>query len=42
MKAMGRPVRDELAEKRDIKAVEKKLEEAIRAFKSTFKPAATK
>jgi F-type H+/Na+-transporting ATPase subunit alpha len=38
MQGVGRPVRDELAEKRDIKAVEKKLEEAVRGFKSTFKP----
>ncbi|MFN8895478.1 MAG: F0F1 ATP synthase subunit alpha, partial [Betaproteobacteria bacterium] len=37
MQGVGRPVRDELAEKKDIKAVEKKLEEAIRGFKSTFK-----
>ena len=37
MQGVGRPVRDELAEKKDIKAIEKKLEEAIRGFKSTFK-----
>jgi F-type H+-transporting ATPase subunit alpha len=34
---VGKSVRDELAEKRDIKAVEKKLEEQVKAFKSTFK-----
>jgi F-type H+-transporting ATPase subunit alpha len=39
MKGLGKPVRDELESKRDIKAVEKKLEDAIKAFKSTFKPA---
>ncbi len=35
----GKPIWNELAEKRDIKVVEKKLEEAIKAFKSTWKPA---
>ncbi len=35
----GKPIWNELSEKRDIKAVEKKLEEAIKAFKSTWKPA---
>jgi len=34
----GKPIWNELSEKRDIKAVEKKLEEAIKAFKSTWKP----
>ncbi|MBL8990701.1 MAG: F0F1 ATP synthase subunit alpha, partial [Phycisphaerae bacterium] len=38
MRGVGKPVRDELEQKKDIKAVEKKLEEAIRAFKSMFKP----
>ena len=37
MQNVGKAVRDELAEKRDIKAVEKKLEDAVRAFKTTFK-----
>jgi F-type H+/Na+-transporting ATPase subunit alpha len=37
MSGVGKPVRDELEKKRDIKAVEKQLEEAIRGFKSTFK-----
>lgn len=36
----GKPIWNELNEKRDIKAVEKKLEEAIKAFKSTWKPTA--
>jgi hypothetical protein len=31
-------VRDELDQKRDIKAVEKKLEDAVKAFKAGFKP----
>jgi F-type H+/Na+-transporting ATPase subunit alpha len=35
----GKPIWNELSEKRDIKAVEKKLEEAIKAFKSNWKPA---
>ena len=39
MKGLGKPVRDELAEKRDIKAVEKKLEDAVKAFKAGFKAA---
>ncbi len=34
----GKPIWNELSEKRDIKAVEKKLEEAIKTFKSTWKP----
>ncbi|MGD9688425.1 MAG: F0F1 ATP synthase subunit alpha [Phycisphaerales bacterium] len=38
MQGLGKPVRDELAEKRDIKPVEKKLDEAVKAFKSGFKP----
>ncbi|MGQ0626906.1 MAG: F0F1 ATP synthase subunit alpha [Phycisphaerales bacterium] len=37
MTTSGKPVRDELAAKRDIKAVEKPLDEAVKAFKSTFK-----
>jgi F-type H+/Na+-transporting ATPase subunit alpha len=37
MQGVGKPVRDELAAKRDIKAVESKLMEAATAFKSTFK-----
>jgi F0F1-type ATP synthase alpha subunit len=37
MSGVGKPIRDELEKKRDIKAVEKQLEEAIRGFKSTFK-----
>lgn len=37
MQTVGKSVRDELAEKRDIKAVEKKLEEQVKAFKTTFK-----
>ncbi|MFT3683865.1 MAG: F0F1 ATP synthase subunit alpha [Phycisphaerales bacterium] len=37
MKGLGKPVRDELAAKRDIKAVEKALMDAIAAYKSTFK-----
>ncbi len=39
MKGLGKPVRDELDQKRDIKAVEKKLEDAVKAFKAGFKPA---
>ncbi len=38
MKGMGKAIRDELSEKRDIKAVDKKLEEAIKTFKAGFKP----
>jgi F-type H+-transporting ATPase subunit alpha len=34
---VAKPVRDELASKRDIKAVDKKLEDAIKGFKTTFK-----
>jgi F-type H+/Na+-transporting ATPase subunit alpha len=37
MQNSGKAIRDELAAKPDIKPVEKKLEEAIKAFKSTFK-----
>jgi F-type H+-transporting ATPase subunit alpha len=37
MNGVGKPVRDELEAKKDIKAVEKKLEEAVKGFKSTFK-----
>ncbi len=37
MKGVGKPIRDELEKKPDIKPVEKKLEEAVKAFKSTFK-----
>jgi F-type H+-transporting ATPase subunit alpha len=37
MRGVGKPARDVLAEKKDIKAAEKPLEEAIRGFKSTFK-----
>jgi F-type H+-transporting ATPase subunit alpha len=37
MRGVGKPVRDLLAEKRDIKAVDKQLEEQIRGFKTTFK-----
>jgi F-type H+-transporting ATPase subunit alpha len=37
MRGLGKTVRDELATKKDIKAVEKSLTEAITAFKSTFK-----
>jgi F-type H+-transporting ATPase subunit alpha len=37
MNGVAKPVRDELAEKKDIKAVEQKLEAAIRTFKTTFK-----
>ncbi len=37
MKGIAKPVRDELEAKKDIKAVEKKLEEAVKGFKSTFK-----
>jgi F-type H+-transporting ATPase subunit alpha len=40
MKGLGKPVRDELAAKRDIKAVEAKLLETCSAFKKTFQPAA--
>ena len=36
---LGKPVRDELAEKRDVKAVEAKLLEACNTFKRGFKPA---
>ncbi|QYU70190.1 hypothetical protein J4558_08755 [Leptolyngbya sp. 15MV] len=39
MHGVGLPVWNELNEKRDIKAVEKKLEETIKAFKTTWKPA---
>ena len=38
MLGVGKATRDELADKKDIKPVEKKLEEAIRGFKSIFKP----
>jgi F-type H+-transporting ATPase subunit alpha len=38
MKGLGKPVRDELEQKKDIKAVDKKLEEQIKNFKSGFKP----
>ncbi|HZW06785.1 MAG TPA: F0F1 ATP synthase subunit alpha, partial [Phycisphaerales bacterium] len=37
MRGLGKSVRDELSTKRDIKAVEKPLMDAIAAFKSTFK-----
>ncbi|MFN7375925.1 MAG: F0F1 ATP synthase subunit alpha [bacterium] len=37
MRGVGKPARDVLAEKKDIKAAEKQLEEAIRGFKTTFK-----
>ncbi len=37
MRGLGKAVRDELASKRDIKAVDKPLTDAITAFKSTFK-----
>lgn len=37
MRGVGKPARDVLAEKKDIKAAEKPLEEAIRGFKTTFK-----
>ncbi|MBY0307411.1 MAG: F0F1 ATP synthase subunit alpha [Phycisphaerales bacterium] len=37
MRGLGKSVRDELEAKRDIKAVEKPLMEAITAFKGTFK-----
>jgi F-type H+-transporting ATPase subunit alpha len=40
MKGLGKPIRDELAEKEDIKSVEKKLDDAIKAFKAGFKPKA--
>jgi F-type H+-transporting ATPase subunit alpha len=40
MQNVGKAVRDELEKTRDIKAVEKKLEEQIKAFKTTFKPGA--
>jgi F-type H+-transporting ATPase subunit alpha len=37
MNTVGKPIRDELMAKPDVKAVEKKLEEAVAAFKSGFK-----
>ena len=37
MRGVGKPVRDELEQTLDIKKVEKKLEDAIKAFKSSFK-----
>jgi F-type H+-transporting ATPase subunit alpha len=37
MKTVGKPVRDELEAKLDIKAVDKKLEECVKAFKAGFK-----
>jgi len=37
MRGVGKPVRDTLESKRDIKAVENDLQESIRGFKSTFK-----
>ncbi len=37
LSGVAKPVRDELASKRDIKAVDKKLEDAIKGFKTTFK-----
>jgi F-type H+-transporting ATPase subunit alpha len=37
LSGVAKPVRDELAAKKDIKAVEKQLEEAVKGFKSTFK-----
>jgi F-type H+-transporting ATPase subunit alpha len=37
MRGLGKSVRDELSSKRDIKAVDKPLTDAITAFKSTFK-----
>ncbi len=37
MKGVGKPIRDELAAKLDIKAVDKRLEDAIRAYKAGFK-----
>ena len=37
MNGVGKPTRDLLAEKKDIKAVEKQLLDACNAFKSTFK-----
>ena len=38
MSTSGKSVRDELASKRDIKAVEKPLTDAIATFKSSWKP----
>jgi hypothetical protein len=40
MSTSGKAVRDELASKKDIKAVDKPLSDAVAAFKKTFKPAA--
>jgi len=37
MRGLGKATRDELAAKKDIKAVEKPLMDAITAFKGTFK-----
>jgi len=37
LSTVAKPIRDELDAKRDIKAVEKKLGDAVAAFKSTFK-----
>ena len=39
MNTSGKAVRDELATKKDIKAVDKALTDAIAAFKPMFKPA---
>ncbi|CAN5754154.1 F0F1 ATP synthase subunit alpha [soil metagenome] len=37
MQGMGKPIRDELESKRDIKAVDAKLDAAVKSFKGTFK-----
>jgi F-type H+-transporting ATPase subunit alpha len=37
MKGVGKPVRDKLESTKDIKAVEKELDEQVKGFKSTFK-----